>query len=156
MTDEQSADQHLRYVDIGEFIPAEWHHQQVLVSSYRAYRLPKADLGATEPFDLVGVRGQLVWGGAPYREFGEWIEPLSGGGFVVHTEVGDMQHAPEGAYLMLTTPTELGTADGRRSPLTAAVVLSRVRNLRGRRLSHVLVRTGHTGHAKTRQACRPA
>jgi hypothetical protein len=44
MTDEQSDDQHLRYVDIGEFIPAAWHDQQVRVSSYRAYRLPRADL----------------------------------------------------------------------------------------------------------------
>ena len=94
---------------------------------YRAYRLPKADLGATEPFDMVGVRGQLVWGGAPYLKFGEWIEPLSGGGFVVHTEVGDMQHAPEGAYLMLTTPTELGTADEEaRSRLQSVLALLRL------------------------------
>jgi hypothetical protein len=127
MTDKQSDDQKLRYVDIGEFIPAAWHDRQVRVSSYRAYRLPKADLGSTEPFDLVGVRGQLVWGGAPYRQFGEWIEPLTGGGFVVHTEVGDMQHAPEGAYLMLTTLTELGTADEEaRSRLQSALALLRL------------------------------
>jgi hypothetical protein len=125
--EQQSDDRHLRYVDIGEFIPAGWHDQQVRVSSYRAYRLPKADLGATEPFDLVGVRGQLVWGRAPYRRFGEWIEPLSGGGFVVHTDVGDMQHTPEGAYLMLATPTELGTADEEaRSRLRSALALLRL------------------------------
>jgi hypothetical protein len=127
MTDEQSDDQHLRYVDIGEFIPAAWHDQQVWVSSYRAYRLPKTDLGAPEPFDLVGVRGHLVWGRAPYREFREWTEPLTGGGVVVHTEVGDMQHTPEGACLMLTTPTELGSADEEaRSRLQSALALLRL------------------------------
>jgi hypothetical protein len=89
--------------------------------------LPKADLGATEPFDLVGVRGQLFWGGAPYRELREWTEPLTGGAVVVHTELGDMQHTPEGAYLMLTTPTELGTADEEaRSRLQSALALLRL------------------------------
>jgi hypothetical protein len=83
MTDEQRDDQNLRYSDLAEFIPDAWHNQQVRVSSYRAYRLPKADLGATEPFDLVGARGQLFWGGAPNRELREWIEPLTGVGVVV-------------------------------------------------------------------------
>jgi hypothetical protein len=69
----------------------------------------------------------VFWGGAPYREFSEWTEPLTGGGVIVHTEVGDMRHTPEGAYLMLMTPTELGSLDPRaRSRLQAALALLRL------------------------------
>jgi hypothetical protein len=127
MTDEQGDEQTMRYFDLAEFIPAAWHNQQVRVSSYRAYRLPKADLGATEPFDLVGVRGQLFWGGAPYRELTDWIEPLRGGGVLVHAEVGNMRHTPVGACLMLTTPTEPGTPNEEaRSRLRSALALLRL------------------------------
>jgi hypothetical protein len=63
----------------------------------------------------------------PTRELKEWTEPLAGGGLIVHTQVGDMQHTTVGAYLMLTTPTELGTADEEaRSRLQSALALLRL------------------------------
>jgi hypothetical protein len=127
MTDEPSDEAELQYFDLAELIPSDWHNQPVLVSSHRAYRLPKSDLVATEPFDLVGVKGQMFWGGAPYREFSEWTEPTTGGGAIVYTQVGDMRHTPEGAYLMLMTPAELGSPDPRaRSRLQAALALLRL------------------------------
>jgi len=127
MTDERRHDAELQYFDLAELIPSDWHNRPVLVSSHRAYRLRKSDLGATEPFDLVGVRGQVFWGGAPHREFSEWTEPLTGGGAIVYTEVGEMRHAPEGAYLMLMKPTDLGSLDPRaRSRIQAALALLRL------------------------------
>jgi hypothetical protein len=69
----------------------------------------------------------MFWGGAPYREFSERTEPTTGGGAIVYTQVGDMRHTPEGAYLMLMTPAELGSPDPRaRSRLQAALALLRL------------------------------
>jgi hypothetical protein len=87
VTDEHGDGENLRYFDLVEFIPAEWHKQHVRVSSYRAYRL-KADLGGTEPSNWWGVRGQLFLGCRPTGQ--EWTEPLTGG-WRGYTEMGDMR-----------------------------------------------------------------
>jgi len=95
-------------VDITELIPTAWQEQQVWLSCYRAFCVPQRDLMDTEPFELLGVRCQFFWGGAPYWKSTLSILPQTNGGVVVQADVQGIQHADDGPYLMLMTATDRG------------------------------------------------
>jgi hypothetical protein len=164
MTDQSDDDSDpggVELVDIRELIPSEWHGQQTWVSSYRAYGLPQAELGATEPFELLGVRGQLFWGGAPYLEIKASMEPQIDGSVVVHQEVGDFKHAPCGPYLLLMAPTRFGATptaeEDTRSRLRSVLALLRLtvgRNVAVEQLGE-LIYTASTRKATVIEAFRP-
>ena len=114
MPDQQNDDLQPRRVemDLAELIPPNWHDSPVWISSYRAFGLPASALHATEPFDLLGVRGQLFWGAPPIWSSALNLQPQADGGVVAELNVEGVQHASDGPYLMLMTPTEWGTAPG--------------------------------------------
>jgi hypothetical protein len=164
MSDQQDDDGEpgrLEIVDIRELIPPEWHGQQTWVSSYRSFGLPQAELRATQPFQLLGVRGQLFWGGAPYLETKASMEPQIDGSIVVRHEVGDFGHATYGPYLLLMTPTQLGATptaeEDTRSRLRSVLALLRLtvgRNVAVEQLGE-LIYTASTREATVIEAFRP-
>lgn len=116
--------------DMTELVPSAWHDGQVWVSCYRAFCIPQQELLDTQPFDLFGVRCQLLWGGAPYWRSTLWMEPQFDGGVVVHADVEGLLHADDGPFIMLTTPTEQGTTplaeEETRARLRSALALLRL------------------------------
>lgn len=55
MTDQHDDDRvaHRVETDMADLIPADWHDQQIWVTSYRAYRLREAELVATKPLSYL-------------------------------------------------------------------------------------------------------
>jgi hypothetical protein len=148
-------------VDIRELIPPDWHGQRTWISSYRTYGLQQAELGATEPFELLGVRVRLFWGGAPYLEMKASMEPQIDGSVVVRREIGDFKHALHGPYLMLMTPTRLGATptaeEDTRFRLRSVLALLRLavgRNVAVEQLGE-LIYTASTSEATVIEAFRP-
>ena len=122
MTDPQGDDQQprRREIAIGEIIPPAWHEQQVWISSYRAYGLQQSSLIATKPFELLNVRGQLFWGGAPVPRSKMTMQPQADGSVIAELQIEGVGHAQDGPYLMLITPTEF-----RRTPMAEEDTRSR-------------------------------
>jgi len=145
-------------MNLAELIPTEWHDQQVWVSCYRAYRLRKDELVATEHFELLDVRGQLFWGGAPLFKSALRIEPQPDGGVVVHSEPEGIRHTPEGPYLMLMTRTDYPRAEeDTRSQIRSVLALLRLTlgpNIAVEPLSD-LVFTASTSNVTALESFRP-
>lgn len=107
MTDEQDEHEPGRVeMNIKDLIPAAWQGHQIWMSSYRAYGVPQNKLLAPDPFELLNVRCQLFWGGAPSWKTRVRMEPRVDGGVLINVEDEGFQQAPDGPFLMLMTPTE--------------------------------------------------
>lgn len=111
-------------IDVSELIPVAWHDDQVWLSCYRAFGLAQHDLTDTHPFELLGVRGQLFWGGAPYWKSTLSMIPQVDGGVVVAVHVDGIRHAEPGPYLMLMTRTQRGP-----TPIAEEETRARIRSV---------------------------
>jgi hypothetical protein len=118
----------LEVKDLKELMPSDWHDVPVSVSSYRAFRLRPEELRPPKLFDLLGVKVQLSWGGAPYFKSRLWMEPRLDGEVWVYVERDGFQHAPPGPFVMLMAPSDADTSSRLRS-VVALLRLALGRNI---------------------------
>jgi hypothetical protein len=102
------------------------------------FHVPQSWLSELIEFELIGVKGLLFWGVAPFFKETQHMEPQPNGDIIVHAEVGGIEHTDEGPYLVLMTPTDYPAAQEQtRSLLRAVVVLLKLSHGQNIAVDHV-------------------